>query len=203
LAKIDLKKKLKELYTPSVKEVSVVDVPEMNFLMVDGSGNPNTSVEFQDAMQALYGLSYTIKFHAKNQLNQDYVVMPLEGLWYSSKEKFEPHDKSSWQWTVMIAQPDFISEDLVKRMIPEVQKKKPTPALEKIRFQSYHEGLSAQIMHVGPFSAEGPTVAKLHTSIKEQGYDLIKIQKKHHEIYLSSPRTAPEKMRTIIRQPLS
>lgn len=203
MTKLDLKMELRNLYAPSTKEVSLVTIPEMNFLMIDGAGNPNTSTDFQEAMQALYGLSYTLKFHAKNELNQDYVVMPLEGLWYSDAEEFNSKNKESWQWTVMIVQPNFISADLVKQMIPEVQKKKGTPALEKIRFQAYHEGLSAQIMHIGPYSAEGPTMAKLHSFIKDQGYDLTKINKKHHEIYLSSPRTAPEKMKTILRQPLN
>lgn len=206
MPKIDLKKENKELYNPSTKEVSMVDVPKMNFLMINGEGDPNTSQEYQDAMEALFPVSYKVKFISKKEKSQDYVVMPLEGLWWvDNMEEFNPLDKSNWKWTAMIRQPDFITKSMIKAAIEEVEKKKNPPALSKIRFESLHEGLSAQIMHIGPYSAEGPTVEKLHSFIGENGYqfDGSNLGEKHHEIYISDMRrTKPERLKTIIRQPM-
>lgn len=206
MPKVDLKKENKELYNPSAKEVSIVDVPEMSFLMIDGKGNPNTSQEYQDSIEALFSVSYKVKFISEKENSQDYVVMPLEGLWWvENMEDFNILDKSGWKWTAMIRQPDFITKDMIKKAIQEVEKKKKPPALSRIKFQSLHEGLSAQIMYIGPYSQEGPTVGKLHNFIEEKGYEFNGSLpgEKHHEIYISDMRrTKPGKLKTIIRQPM-
>jgi hypothetical protein len=203
MAKIDLKKELKELYSPSAKEVTVVDVPPMNFLMIEERGDPNTSPGFKAAIEALYSVSYALKFMAKEETpERDYVVMPLEGLWwFEGKEGFDLVDKGSWCWTAMIMQPEFITEEMVARALEEVAGKKDLLALSALRFERFHEGLAAQILHIGPYSAEGPTIEGLHRFIAEHGYGM---RGKHHEIYLSDPRrVAPEKLKTVIRQPIA
>jgi hypothetical protein len=203
---IDLKKENKELYNPSAKEVSIVDVPEMSFLMIDGEGDPNTSQEYQDSIEALFSVSYKVKFISKKENLQDYVVMPLEGLWWvENMKEFTVQDKSGWKWTAMIRQPDFITKDVIKKAVQEVEKKKKLPALSRIKFQRLHECLSSQIMHIGPYSQEGLTVEKLHNFIEEKGYEFNGSLpgEKHHEIYISNMlRTKPEKLKTIIRQPM-
>lgn len=202
MTKVDFKKELRQLYKPSPKEVAVVDVPEMNFLMIDGVGDPNTAQEYKDAIEALYSVSYALKFMVKKGESAiDYAVMPLEGLWWvDDMTQFSMENKDAWKWTAMIMQPEYVTEGLVNAALRQVEKKKNPPALSKIGFESFHEGLSAQIMHIGPYSAEGPTIERLHNFIKENGYEL---RGKHHEIYLSDPRrSAPEKMRTVIRQPM-
>ncbi|MDR7666590.1 GyrI-like domain-containing protein [Methanosarcina sp. Z-7115] len=206
MPKRDFKKENKELYNPSAKEVSIVDVPEMNFLMIDGEGDPNTSQEYQASIEALFSVSFKVKFISEKENSQDYVVMPLEGLWWvENMEDFSIQDKSGWKWTAMIRQPGFITKDMMKKAIEEVEKKKNPPALSRIRFESLHEGLSAQIMHIGPYSEEGPTIEKLHNFIEENGYEFDGYipGEKHHEIYISNMRrTNPEKLKTIIRQPM-
>ncbi|MGB5931944.1 MAG: GyrI-like domain-containing protein [Anaerolineae bacterium] len=202
MTKVDFKKELRQLYKPSPKEVVVVDVPEMNLLMIDGVGDPNTAQEYKDAIEALYSVSYALKFMVKKGESAiDYAVMPLEGLWWvDDMPQFSMENKDAWKWTAMIMQPEYVTEGLVNEALRQVEKKKNPPALSKIRFESFHEGLSAQIMHIGPYSAEGPTIERLHNFIKENGYEL---RGRHHEIYLSDPRrSAPEKMRTVIRQPM-
>lgn len=201
MATIDLRKQLKTLYNPSAQAVSIVDVPELRFLMIDGSGDPNTAPEYTQAVEALYGLAYALKFTLKKgPAAIDYTVMPLEGLWWADDMRlFSVSDKGAWRWTMMILQPDAITPELFERTLAEVQRKKQLPALARLRLESYHEGQAAQIMHIGPYATEGPTVAKLHAYISEHEHHL---SGKHHEIYLSDPRkSAPEKMRTIIRQP--
>ncbi|MBN1332614.1 MAG: GyrI-like domain-containing protein [Synergistales bacterium] len=200
MEKRDLKKELKHLYLPSATEVAQVDVPSMNFLMVDGEGDPNTSGAFSEAVEALFSLSYAIKFMVrKGPLAIDYGVMPLEGLWWAEDiSRFLEEDKSNWKWTLMIMQPDFVPEEMVAEAIEEVEKKKDLPALSRIRFETFNEGKCAQALHIGPFSEEGPTVEKVHFFINSQG----KMTGKHHEIYLSDiRRAAPEKWKTVIRQP--
>lgn len=201
MTKTDFKKELKHLYNPSAKEVVIVDVPKVNFLMIDGAGDPNTTQEFEDAVEALYAVSYALKFMIKREKQIDYIVMPLEGLWWvDDMTQFSMENKDIWKWTQMIMQPEFVTKDLVEKALEQAEKKKNPPALSKIRFESLQEGLSAQIMHIGPYSAEGPTIEKLHNFIRENGYEP---RGKHHEIYLSDPRkSAPEKMRTVIRQPI-
>jgi len=201
MPKLDLKKKEKLFYYPSTLDVSVVDLPEMKFLMIDGQGDPNTSQEYQDAMETLFPVSYKTKFTSKQEKSQDYVVMPLEGLWWvENMEEFSIADKSSWKWTVMIRQPDFINETLINKAIEELEKKKNLPSLSKLRFETFKEGKTVQIMHIGPYGeAEAPAVNKLHEYIESEGYQL---RGKHHEIYISDMRrTKPEKLRTVIRQP--
>lgn len=202
MKKIDYKKELKPLYNPSAKKVETVDVPEMNFLMVDGKGDPNTSESFRKAVEALFSVSYTLKFMIKKGKEQiDYGVMPLEGLWWADDmSDFVSQNKDRWKWTLMIMQPGYISAPLVAGTIEQVKGKKGLPALSEIRFEAFPEGRAAQIMHIGPFSEEGPAIQKVHEYIKESGH---KLSGKHHEIYLSDIRkAAPEKWRTVVRQPL-
>ena len=200
--KVDFKRTLKHLYNPSKKDFEVVDVPPMQFLMVDGQGDPNTAQAYQDAMQALYGAAYTLKFISKLELGRDYVVPPLEGLWWvDDMNLFSEESKDDWQWMSMIMTPDWITQEVFKQAVAEVERKKNPPALDKLRLETYHEGLSVQIMHIGPYSEEGPTIARLHNEFIPQN-GLVE-NGKHHEIYLSDPnRTAPDKLKTVIRQPV-
>jgi hypothetical protein len=202
MVKYDFKKEKKDLYYPSDKQVSVVDVPRMNFLMVDGKGDPNISPEYKNAMEALFPVSFKAKFLSKKENNQDYVVMPLEGLWWvEDMNNFSIEDKGSWKWTAMIMQPEFINKGLIKKAMEEVETKKNPESLSKVKFEKFSERLSAQIMHLGPYgAAEAPTVEKLHDFIEKSGY---KIRDKHHEIYISDVRrTKPERLKTVIRQPI-
>ena len=204
MTKVDLKKELKHLYNPSVKEINLVDVPPMNFVMIDGSGDPNTAQEYRDAIEVLYSISYTIKFTVRKDQGIDYGVMPLEGLWWADDMSlFSSDNKDIWKWTAMIMQPEYVTQDLFKITLQQVEKKKDLPALSRARLQSFHEGQSAQIMFIGPYSAEGPTIETIHKYIKNLGLSFDGLIQKHHEIYLSDPRrTAPEKLKTIIRQPI-
>lgn len=201
MERIDLKKQWKHLYSPSSRQVSVVDVPPMNFLMVEGAGDPNTSPAYQEALEALYSLSYTLKFQVRKRLGLDYVVMPLEGLWWTDDPAaFSLEHREDWKWTAMIAQPEPVTPEWFEKARAEVQARTRLPALERVRLEQYHEGLSAQILHLGPYAAEGLTIARLHDFIRGQGYEL---NGRHHEIYLNDPRrTAPEKLRTVLRQPI-
>lgn len=202
MKKIDYKKELKHLYNPSPKEPKIVDVPQMDFLMIDGKGNPNTSQEYKNAIEALFSVSYTLKFMIKKGKTAiDYGVMPLEGLWWAEDmSKFSVERKDEWLWTSMIMQPELIRKELVVEAIETVKKKKKLPAIDKLRFESFCESKSAQIMHIGPFSEEGPTIDKLHDFIREQNHTL---RDKHHEIYLSDIRKGdPKKWKTIVRQPI-
>ena len=202
MTKIDFKKELKELYQPSAKQPSIVQVPAMNFLMIDGAGDPNTSQEYQEAMQALYGMAFTLKFMIKGADGPDWVIPPLEGLWWmQDMAEFSLDAKHDWLWTSMIMQPETVTEQLVEEARAQLKEKKDPPALPKLRFENFDEGLCAQIMHIGPYDAEGPTIAKLHEFIAQKGHQL---RGKHHEIYLSDPRrTAPEKLKTVLRQPIA
>jgi len=202
VVRLDLKKQLKHLYAPSAKEIGIVDVPAMRFLMVDGAGNPNTSQAFQEATEALYAVSYACKFAIKRQEGIDYPVMALEGLWWAEDmSAYTGGAKDDWLWRLMIMQPEPVTEEHVDRAIDEVNRKKGLPALAAMRFETFHEGLAAQIMHLGPYDAEAPTVARLHAFIEEHGYALRGL---HHEIYVGDPRrSAPEKLRTVLRQPVA
>ena len=203
MEKIDYKKELKHLYKSSDKNVEVVEVPQMSFLLIDGEGDPNTSQSFQDAIDVLYPLSYTLKFIIKRgEIGIDYGVLPLEGLWWADDmSSFSVKNKENWKWTLMIMQPELVKKEMVVKAIEEVRKKKNPVALPLVRFESFSEGKVAQIMHIGPFSEEGPTVEKVHAFIGDSGSQRIG---KHHEIYLSDiRRAAPEKWKTIIRQPMS
>jgi hypothetical protein len=174
---------------------------EKKSLMIDGQGDPNISKDFQEGAEALFSLSYTLKFMIKKgERGIDYAVMPLEGLWWTDNmAEFNVENKDAWKWTLMIMQPEYITPEYVKTAIEAVKKKKDLPALPNVRFEVYREGQAAQIMYIGPYSEEGATIEKIHAAIRERGSEL---RGKHHEIYLGDPRrTAPEKLRTIIRQP--
>ncbi len=198
--KIDYKKKYKSLYGATSKKVQFVDAPALNYLMVQGIGEPGGQA-YTEAIQALYPLAYTIKFSSKKNLGIDYVVPPLEGLWWAEDyADFITGNRERWQWAMMIMQPDHVTQSMVSEARAQVSTKKNPAALEKVEFTSLDEGKCAQILHVGPFSEEGPTIQKVHNAIESEGYSLAG---KHHEIYLSDMRrVSPEKYRTIIRQPL-
>ena len=201
MGKIDFKKEYKELYNPSSNKVSFVEVPKMKYLSIDGEGDPNTAQEYKDSIEALMGVSYKTKFIMKKEHGQDYVVMPLEGLWWADDmENFSIEDKSDWKWKSLVMQPHFVKKEHISQAKEEIALKKDLPSLDKIEFIEIEEGLSAQILHIGPFSKEGPTVKRIHDAIQEKNY---KFNGLHHEIYLSDIRRAkPEKLRTIIRQPV-
>ena len=201
--KLDLRKELRHLYEPPAREVVAVEVPAMSFLMVDGRGDPNVSREYQEAVEVLYGLAYALKFASK-KAGIDYPVMPLEGLWWVEGAGTVGFDmmahRDAWQWTMMIMQPDHVTADQVEAAVAALGRKKGLAALAKVRFERFEEGLVAQVMHVGPYSAEKPTIDRVHAYIAAQG---CVPSGKHHEIYLGDPRrTAPEKLRTVIRQPM-
>jgi hypothetical protein len=200
MQKLDLKK-IQKPYYDAKPAPAFIDVPAMNFLMIDGKGNPNTAPEYAEAVQTLYSVAYTLKFKIKKEMSIDYPVMALEGLWWADDMNlFSTDKKDDWLWTMMISIPDFITCDLVETAKTEAGKKKSLAALPQLRFESFAEGLSAQLMHIGPYSAEAPNIQRLHEFIHTNGYSL---EGKHHEIYLSDPRkSAPEKMKTIIRQPM-
>jgi len=201
MKKIDYRKDLKSLYQPSVRQIEIVDVPAMDFLMVEGEGDPNTSRSYREAVEALFTLSYTLKFMAKKgSLQIDYAVFPLEGLWWADDPTyFFTGNKDKWKWTSMMAQPEFVTIDMISKALGEARKKKGLTALDLVRFDSFAEGKAAQIMYVGPYAGEGPTIARVHAFIEEKG---ALMSGKHHEIYLGDPRrTSPDKLKTIIRQP--
>jgi hypothetical protein len=198
--KIDLKKNLKHLYQPSSKEVVEVDVATMNYLMIDGEGDPNTSQAYANAVEVLFMVSYAIKFMVKKKTAIDYGVMPLEGLWWADDmSRFSVADKGNWKWTMMILQPDFATRETIESAVGDVKKKKNPNAIDKLRFETFSEGKCAQILHIGPFSEEGPTIAKVHQYIDSSS----QLTGKHHEIYLTDIRKAnPANWKTIIRQPM-
>jgi hypothetical protein len=200
--KIDLTKEFREFYTAG-RRPALIDIPNFSFLMVDGHGDPNVSVEYRQAVEALYSVSYTLKFGLKRGPQQlDYRVMPLEGLWWMpDMSQFSIGRKADWDWTMMIRQPREVDEDLFEQGLAEATRKKELPAANLMRLESFSEGLVAQILHIGPYAAEGPTIERLHAFIFEQGYERAG---KHHEIYLGDPRrTAPEKLKTVLRQAIA
>jgi hypothetical protein len=200
---VDFKRELKDLYSPPAADFSVVDLPPMNFLMIDGTGDPNTSEDYAEVISALYSVSYTLKFDVKKaDPAADYAVMPLEGLWWSSDNThFETNERDQWQWTMMIMQPPAVTPGAVEAATIAEARKKPLPALPRMRFESFHEGLCAQILYRGAYKDEGPTIKRLHEFIHDRGYTLAG---KHHEVYLGDPRrTEPAKLKTILRHPMS
>jgi hypothetical protein len=201
MAKSDLSKELQELYFPSDKHFVTVKVPKMNFLKVDGMGDPNTSKDYIEAIGGLYTVAYTMKFmFTKGSKERSHVVMPLEGLWYASAQDFLKGNKGNWKWTAMLMQPEFVTSEIFEKARNEAKRKKNPPGLEKLRFEEFDEGLSAQILYLGPYADEGPTIQRLHEYIHAEGHDA---RGGHHEIYLSDPnRTAPQKLKTVIRQPM-
>lgn len=200
---IDLKAQFKHLYNQPTSKISIVDVPELSFLTIDGQGDPNTSVEYRSALEALYAVAYGLKFSAKKRAKNpvDYPVMPLEGLWWvPDMREFDVQKKEKWRWRMMILQPPVIEGKMVEAMKDEVTRKKDLPSVPRLRLSVYHEGLAAQILHIGPYAEEGPTIRRLHEFMDGEGYAR---DGHHHEIYLGDPRKAdPSKLKTIIRQPM-
>jgi hypothetical protein len=207
---IDFKKTQKELYQPGTKP-SVIEVPEMVFIMVDGRGDPNTGEAYQAALEVLYGLSYSVKM-SKMGGNQpegyyDFVVPPLEGLWSTDAGDFEAEitDKSAFRWTSMIRMPGFVTPEVFETAKKSLAKKKPGLDTSVARLEVFNEGLCAQIMHIGSYDSEPATIHALKSFITDSGYRLALSEgRKHHELYLNDPRkTSPDKLKTIIRYPIS
>ncbi len=200
---IDYKKQWKEFYQPSAKQPVILTLPVMNYLMIDGSGNPNTTPLFQDAIATLYPLSYALRFEIKRTTGISYTVLPLEGLYWGTPQNqmvFSDEDKGKWSWTLMICQPDLVTKDLFEAQKIEVKKKKSPPLIDQVRFESLEENTVVQMMHIGPFDEEAKTVEKMNHFAFDQGYQL---SGKHHEIYMNDFRkTAPEKLKTVLRHPI-
>jgi hypothetical protein len=203
MSRIDYRKMLGRLYRARRGGIEFLDVPAMRFLMIDGQGRPGTSAAYTRAVEALYPVAYTLKFMVKRRTPaEDFVVMPLEGLWWADDmDDFVTGNKDRWRWTLMIMQPAPVSPELFSEAVAEVGRKKAPPALTAVRFETFAEGSCAQTLHVGPYDAEGPAIRALHAAIAERQF---KLGGKHHEIYLGDVRrAAPEKLRTILRQPYS
>lgn len=199
--KIDRKRELKHLYTASADTPTIVDVPELPFLMIDGHGDPNRSETYREGMAALFAVSYALKFALKHASGIDHVVLPPEGLWWvEPPARFSLDDKANWSWTVMLGQPEPVTPDLVAAATAAAVNKKPLPAAARLRLERFREGPAAQILHLGPYAAEPPTVARLDAFVVAARYEQTG---RHHEIYLTDPsRTAPEKLKTLIRHPI-
>ncbi len=212
MEKLDLKKDLKYLYSPPAKKIDLVDVPAMNFLMQDGAIEPDqapdTSPLFAENMQAIYGAAYTLKFSLKLRKENplDYPVMALEGLWWIEDGTFDLQKPGNWKYTVMIMQPDQVTPAAFSDALAQMRRKKgDQPAYARLRLDHYHEGLTVQAMHIGPYSTEPDTVAKMQAFMETNGLkDLVGLGGKHHEVYLGDPRRAdPSKLKTILRHPVS
>lgn len=201
--KTDLKKELPG-YAGKVGRFDLLELPPRNYLMLDGHGDPNSTPLYSDALKTLYPVAYSLKFFSKNELALDYVVMPLEGLWWAADmDSFtSARDKSRWSWTMMIALPDWHTSEHLSAAVVAVGSKGDAPLLDRIRMESLDEGLVVQTLHVGSYDGEGPVLERMHHEfIPDNG---LVMTGKHHEVYLSDPRkTAPEKLKTILRQPVS
>ena len=180
----------------------LVEVPPLRYLCLDGHGDPNTEPAYADAIQALYAVAYAAKFAVRKAGGAEFKVSPLEGLWSAQDPGvFLSGEKGAWDWTMVIRQPDSVTDALVAGLVEEVAAKKALPAVHDLRLETITEGTSAQVLHVGPYAAEGPTIQRLHEFIHEQGLVFSGDVERHHEIYLGDPRrAAPGKLRTIIRQ---
>ena len=201
MEKYDVKKVHTRLYSPPSKGFAVVDVPELRYIAVDGRGDPNVSSAYTAAVEALYGVAYTVKFASK-ALDRDFVVGPLEGLWRADDpEVFLTRRKEAWEWTMMISLPPWITDDMVRAATEDVGRKKDLPALKEVRPLTFVEGTCVQTLHIGSYDDETPTLDRLHNHyLPQQG---LTFNGDHHEIYLSDARrTAPAKLRTILRQPV-
>ncbi len=197
---IDLVRDRTDLYRPP-KQPVLVDVPEMSFLMIDGRGDPSTGPAYQQAIEALFSVAYTVKFALKRGGGVDIHVMPLETLWWSPRgTDLLGVARSEWRWTAMMALPDVVTEEMVEEAGSQAAERRALAALPRMRFERFEEGLSAQVMHIGPYSAEGPTIEALLSFVRDTGYVP---HGKHHEIYLGDPRrSAPERLKTVIRHPV-
>ena len=208
---LDLKKELKHLYQPSAKKIEIVQVPSLQFAMIDGAiekgSEPGKSPMFAEATHALYSISYTLKFMLKKRKTNaiDYPVMALEGLWWVKDGRFDITIKDNWFYTLMIMQPDVITPDIFAEGLEQVrQKKGDSEMLSKVRLDHFEEGLCVQTMHIGPYATEPATIERMRAFAAESGYrDILENDRKHHEIYLSDPRKAdPAKMKTVLRHPV-
>ena len=201
MAKMDYKKEYKALYT-APNEPALVDVPSLSYLMIDGQGDPNIAPLYSESVGTLYKLAYAIRFLMRDDYNLDFGVMPLEGLWWvEDLGQFTYADKSNWFWTMLILQPEAVTAEVVEAAREKVAKKHNPPLLGQVRLGKLEEGRSAQVMHHGPYADEKPSVDRLHAFIEAQG---LTPHLKHHEIYLKDPnRSAPEKLLTILRQPVA
>lgn len=205
--KLDLRKQYKHLYLPSAKQVTVVEVPAFQFAMIDGAiepeHEPSNSPSFQQALEALYGIAYTLKFMSKLREENpiDYSVMALEGLWWVEDGEFDITNPGNWYWTAMILQPEHITQEMYAQGLEQLRIKKPNPALDKMRLETFDEGLCMQIMHIGPYADEPATIAKMEEFALKNGYTQ---RGKHHEIYLGDPRRSkPENLKTVLRHPIA
>jgi hypothetical protein len=200
--KYDVKRERRELYAASARDFAIVDVPPMRCLAVDGHGDPNTASEYAAAVEALFAAAYAVKFRSKRLLGRDFVVAPLEGLWRADEPgAFVRREKGAWSWTMLICQPDWVDDALVTDAAADVRAKRDYPALDRVELRELREGRSVQILHVGSYDDEAPTLARLHDEWMPQHG--LTFNGDHHEIYLSDARrTAPEKLRTILRQPV-
>ena len=201
--KTDFKKSL-DSYQARRDRFRIVDVPDLRYLMVDGHGDPNTSTVFADAVQTLYPVAYKLKFASKRDLDRDYVVPPLEGLWWAEDmDAFTTgRDKSRWDWTLMLMVPDWIDPTMFTTAVELAGAKNRPALLDDLRVETLSEGRCAQTLHVGSFDDEADVLRRMHHEfIPEQG---LRMTGTHHEIYLSDFRkVAPEKQRTILRQPVA
>ena len=195
---------LTPFYKAMLKPV-VVQIPKWSYLMMDGQGDPRTSMAYRDAVEALYSVAYHLKFDLRKREGLDFKVQPLEGLWWSEQmQEFTLEHRERWHWTMMIAQPAAVTAAHLEQALDEVRHKKKLPNLEQVRLAALDEGVSAQVLHLGLYASEGPTITALHAFIHEHGGRFDGRVQKHHEIYLSDPnRTTPEKLKTIIRQPFT
>ncbi|MFN3602020.1 MAG: GyrI-like domain-containing protein [Dietzia sp.] len=203
MSNFDIKRERRDLYDGRVGRFDVVEVPPMRFLMADGRGDPNTSEDYRRVLEALYTTSYAVRAMAKAELGRVHTVGPLEGLWYAEDlGVFTARDKDAWRWTMMIWQPEWVTADMTASAVEKVTTTKPAVAVDRIRCEEFSEGPAVQTLHVGPYDAEGPTIARMHEEIIP-GHGLI-ASGVHHEIYLSDARkTDPARLRTIMRQPVA
>jgi hypothetical protein len=211
MEKLDLKKDLKYLYVPSAKKIEVVDVPTMNFVMIDGAiepdQSPGSSPRFAEDMQAMYGVAYTLKFSAKQRKQDpvDYPVMALEGLWWVEDGTFDIRKPGNWKYTVMIMQPDLVTQVMFAEALAQLRKKRgDQPAFARLRLEAFHEGLTVQTMHIGPYSTEPATIERMQSFMQVNDLqDMVGLGGKHHEIYMGDPRRAdPSKLKTVLRHPV-
>ncbi len=203
---LELRKQFKPFYEPSAKKVELVTLPPLNFLMLDGAiepgSKPGTSPAFQEATEALFGVSYTLKFAVKKRKDSpvDYPVMPLEGLWWLTDGEFDPTRHDNMRWTLMIMQPEIITPEMVQAAITETSRKKGNPAVARVRFETIEEGTALQTLHIGTYATEPETLARMQAHAEEHGY---RFTGRHHEIYLGDPRkTDPAKLKTVLRHPV-
>ncbi|KQQ05839.1 MULTISPECIES: GyrI-like domain-containing protein [unclassified Rathayibacter] len=203
MAALDLKKRIATYRAPHGR-FEIVDVAPARFLMIDGHGDPNTAAAYSDALATLYPVAYALKFLSRNDLDRDFTVMPLEALWWSEDMSAftASRDKDRWSWTAMILTPDWLTDEHVAEAVAAAGRKGRAPALDRLRMDTLEEGLAVQILHLGPYDAEGPVLAAMHeTFIPANG---LRMTGRHHEIYLGDPRrAAPERLRTILRQPVA